>query len=70
LASQVRLPWSDTNIDATLTESSFVGQIGGGYSKSWGQFFLAASAYCVIGDQKAGRADLSSRQYGTNTYKF
>ena len=35
----------------------------------WG-FFLAASAYYVLGDQKAGRADHSSLQYGTNTYEF
>jgi opacity protein-like surface antigen len=62
--------WPDTNIDATVTDSNFVGQIGGGYSQSWGKFFLAASAYYVIGDQKAGSADLSSLQYGTNTYEF
>jgi hypothetical protein len=62
--------WPDTNIDATLTENNFVGQFGGGYSKSWGQFFLAASAYYVIDDQKSGGADLSSLQYGTNTYEF
>lgn len=68
--TQATSHWPDTNIDATLTENNFVGQIGGGYAKSWGQFFLAASAYYLIGDQKAGRANLSSTQYGTNTYEF
>ena len=62
--------WPDTNIDATVKDNTFIGQIGAGYAQSWGKFFLAASAYYVLGDQKAGRADHSSLQYGTNTYEF
>lgn len=40
---------------AKPSDNSFIGQISGGYSKSWGRFNLAGSAYYVLGDQKAGR---------------
>jgi opacity protein-like surface antigen len=62
--------WTDTNIDATVRDNNFIGQIGAGYAQSWGKVFLGASAYYVIGDLKAGRADLSSPLYGKNTYEF
>lgn len=68
--NKVTTNWPDANIDATVTDSGFVGQIAGGYSLSWSRYFLAASAYYVIGDQEAGSINLSSPQYGENTYDF
>jgi opacity protein-like surface antigen len=68
--TKVNTHWPDTNIDTKVNDSSFIGQIAGGYSQSWGQFSLAASAYYVIGDQKAGSIYMSTPQYGVNTYEF
>jgi opacity protein-like surface antigen len=72
--NKVTTNWPDLNIDSTATESGFIGQIAGGYSQSWSQFYLAASAYYVIGDQKAGSIHMSTppppTAYGVNTYDF
>ena len=62
--------WPDINIDTTATESGIIGQIAGGYSQSWGRYFVAASGYYVIGDQKAGSIHMSIPAFGANTYDF
>lgn len=49
--SQLHFPeW----LDVKVNDTSFVGEVAGGYSQSFGTFNLAASAYYTIGDQKAG----------------
>lgn len=40
--------------DANESDSTVNGQIAGGYSKSFGQFNLAGSAFYLLGDQRAG----------------
>ena len=52
-----------------LSDSSFIGQLAAGYSHSMGSFNLAASAYYVVGDQKAGRFDYSSSGIGSLAFK-
>ena len=68
--TKITTNWPDANIDSTATESGIIGQIAGGYSLSWSRYFLAASAYYVIGDQKAGSIHMSTPTYGANTYDF
>jgi opacity protein-like surface antigen len=52
-----------------LSENSLVGEIAAGYSKSFGQFNLAASAYLIAGDQKAGKLQYSTSGVGTIQFK-
>ena len=49
--SQLNFPgW----LDVKVNDTSFIGEVAGGYSQSFGSFNLAASAYYTLGDQKAG----------------
>ncbi|MBK5914182.1 outer membrane protein [Rhodocyclus purpureus] len=47
--------WNGNSLSTKLNDTSFVGQVAGGWSQSFGQWNLAASAYYTIGDQKAGK---------------
>ena len=48
-----------------LSDNNSIGQIAAGYSQSMGQFNLAASAYYLVGDQKAGKFDYNTSSVGS-----
>jgi len=59
--SQLNFPgWLDVNV----SDTSPVGEVAGGYSRSFGNFNLAASAYYTLGDQKAG--NFTDAEYHTS----
>ncbi len=69
--TEARSHWpTPPDVDSKPSDNSFIGQIAGGYSRSFGQFNLAASAFYVLGDQNAG--DIAVRDAGNpdNTYRF
>lgn len=53
-------------ISTSPSETSFLGQIAGGYSQSFGGFNLAGSAFYNIGDQNAGNVNLARSTAGSN----
>jgi opacity protein-like surface antigen len=52
-----------------LSDNSFIGQLAAGYSRSFGQFNLAANLYRFVGDQKGGKIDYGSAGIGTIQFK-
>ena len=68
--TKVKTHWPDTNFSAKLDDANVIGEVAAGYSKSFGQFNLAGSAFYVIGDQKAGSVDMATEVYGPNPYSF
>jgi opacity protein-like surface antigen len=62
---------SDSSIDppsinSNQSETSFLGQIAGGYSHSFGSFNLAGSAFYNVGDQNAGTFNSARSTAGSN----
>lgn len=51
------------------SDNNFIGQISGGYSRSFGQFNLGGSVFYILGDQKAGAMGYNSPGIGTIEFK-
>lgn len=58
------------NIDAQVSQTRFIGQLAVGYSRAFGRYNLAASAFGNVGDQSSGRVSLDDGIAGANTYTF
>ena len=57
-----------THINSLGSKTSFIGQIAGGYSQSFGDFNLAASLFYDLGKQKAG--DKTYAENPSETYHW
>jgi opacity protein-like surface antigen len=55
--------------DSTPGNRGTIGQIGAGYSHSFGKLNLAASVHYILGDQKAGKIDYSTSGAGTMQFR-
>lgn len=73
--SETKISGTGTVLDDSYSQTSLIGSISAGYSQSFGNFNLAASAYYIIGDQNAGEATFTNgaesitlKSKGTNTW--
>ncbi|MEA5097505.1 MAG: outer membrane beta-barrel protein [Burkholderiaceae bacterium] len=59
--AHTRMEMSNSNgTSNAISDDSLVGQLSGGYSKSFGQFNLAGSVFYDIGKQKAGSQNMGT----------
>lgn len=73
--SETKISGTGTILDGSESENSTVGNLSAGYSKSFGAFNLAGSAYYLIGTLDAGKRTFTAggdsatiKAKGTNTW--